>query len=60
MGAYIEFVHNGLSSKSKEFEFPDHAKAIRHVGEDHCILSRDMGQPGNPLHLDGLVGFSLN
>jgi predicted metal-dependent phosphotriesterase family hydrolase len=57
MGAYIEFVHNGLISKSKEFEFPDYAKAIRYVGVDHCILSRDMGQPENPLHLDGLVPF---
>ena len=57
MGAYIEFVYNGLIGKSKEFDFADYAKAIRFVGVEHCILSSDMGQPGNPLHPDGLVGF---
>jgi predicted metal-dependent phosphotriesterase family hydrolase len=24
---------------------------------NHCILSSDMGQPGNPLHTDGLTAF---
>lgn len=42
---------------SKEFDFKDYAKAIRYVGVDHCILSSDMGQPGNPLHTDGLTAF---
>jgi hypothetical protein len=57
MGAYIEFVYNGLIGKAKEFDFADYAKAIRAVGVEHCILSSDMGQPGNPLHPDGLVAF---
>jgi hypothetical protein len=57
MGSYIEFVYNGLIGKAKEFDFADYAKAIRAVGVDHCILSSDMGQPGNPLHPDGLVAF---
>jgi hypothetical protein len=57
MGAYIEFVYNGLIGKAKEFEFADYAKAIRAVGVDHCILSSDMGQPPNPLHPDGLLAF---
>jgi len=57
MGAYIEFVYNGLTGKSKEFDFADYARAIRAVGVDHCILSSDMGQPGNPLHPDGLAAF---
>ena len=57
LGAYIEFVYNGLTGKSKAFDFADYAKAIRAVGVDHCILSSDMGQPGNPLHPDGLVLF---
>jgi hypothetical protein len=52
MGAYAEFVYNGI--KSKQFEFGDYAKAIRAVGVEHCILSSDMGQPSNPLHPDGL------
>ena len=57
MGAYIEFVYNGLIGKVKEFDFTDYAKAIRAIGIDHCILSSDMGQPGNPLHPDGLDAF---
>ncbi len=57
MGAYIEFVYNGLTGTAKEFSFADYAKAIRFVGVDHCILSSDMGQPGNPLHTDGLIAF---
>jgi hypothetical protein len=52
MGAYAEFVYNGI--KSKQFEFADYAKAIRAVGVEHCILSSDMGQPSSPLHPDGL------
>lgn len=57
MGAYLEFTYNGLIGKSKEFDFADYAKAIRFVGVEHCILSSDMGQPGNPLHPDALVAF---
>ena len=54
LGAYIEFVYNGLIGASKQFDFADYAKAIRAVGVEHCILSSDMGQPANPLHPDGL------
>jgi hypothetical protein len=54
LGAYIEFVYNGLIGGSKQFDFADYAKAIRAVGAEHCILSSDMGQVGNPLHPDGL------
>lgn len=54
LGAYIEFVYNGLIGGSKQFDFANYAKAIREVGVDHCILSSDMGQPANPLHPDGL------
>jgi Family of unknown function (DUF6282) len=57
MGAYIEFVYNGLTGTAKEYDFADYAKAIRFVGVEHCILSSDMGQPGNPLHPDGLAAF---
>ncbi len=56
-GAYLEFVYNGLVGPNKEFEFADYAKAVRAVGVEHCILSSDMGQPGNPLHPDGLERF---
>jgi hypothetical protein len=57
MGAYIEFVYNGLLGTYKEFTFKDYARAIRYVGVDHCILASDMGQPANPLHPDGLVAL---
>jgi hypothetical protein len=57
LGAYLEFVYNGLTGASKEFDFADYAKAIRAIGVDHCILSSDMGQPANPLHPDGLQLF---
>jgi hypothetical protein len=39
MGAYIEFVYNGLIGSAKEFTFKDYARAIRYVGVEHCILS---------------------
>jgi Family of unknown function (DUF6282) len=57
MGAYIEFVYNGLIGREKQFTFADYAKAIRYVGVEHCILSSDMGQPGNPIHPDGLIAL---
>ena len=57
LGAYIEFVYNGLVGNPKQFDFADYAKAIRAIGPEHCILSSDMGQPANPLHPDGLLAF---
>src|SRR5580692_2776784 len=57
MGAYIEFVYNGLIGSYKESTFQDYARAIRSVGVEHCILASDMGQPANPLHPDGLVAL---
>ncbi len=55
MGAYIEFVYNALSQKI--LAMSDYAPAIREVGPEHCILSSDLGQAGNPLHPDGLETF---
>ena len=57
MGAWIEFVYNALIGAGKEFEFADYARAIREIGPEHCILSSDLGQAGNPLHPDGLAAF---
>jgi hypothetical protein len=54
MGAYLEFVSNALIGKTKSAEFRDYAAAMRAVGLEHCILSSDLGQAGNPLHPDGL------
>ena len=57
MGAYIEFVYNALIGPNKAFDIPEYARAIRAVGPEHCILSSDLGQAGNPLHPDGLLAF---
>ncbi|HVP45538.1 MAG TPA: DUF6282 family protein [Bryobacteraceae bacterium] len=57
MGAYIEFVYNALIGPNKAFDIKEYAQAIRAVGPEHCILSSDLGQAGNPLHPDGLLAF---
>lgn len=57
MGAKLEFVYNALIGSNKMFEPEDYAKAIRAVGPEHCIMSSDLGQAGNPLHPDGFAAF---
>jgi hypothetical protein len=57
LGAYVEFVYNGLIGPFKEFTFADYAKAIRGIGPAHAILSSDLGQIQNPLHPDGWVSY---
>lgn len=57
MGAWLEFVYNALIGANKEFEFGDYVKAMRAVGVEHCIVSSDLGQAGNPLHPDGLEAY---
>lgn len=57
LGAYIEFVYNGLIGRGKKFEMRDYAKAIREVGPESCILASDLGQAENPLPPDGLSAF---
>ena len=47
LGARLEFVY----SKTPDF------KTIRDIGPEHCILSSDLGQAGNPLHPDGFLVF---
>lgn len=53
LGAYLEFVwvRPGTPAAAET------ARAIREVGPEHCILSSDLGQAGNPLHPDGLAAF---
>lgn len=57
MGAYLEFVYNALIGPNKAFDIQEYATAIRGLGPEHCILSSDLGQAGNPLHPDGLAAF---
>jgi uncharacterized protein DUF6282 len=57
LGAYIEFVYNGLTGPEKQYDPRDYANAIREIGPKSCILASDMGQPKNPLHPDALAAF---
>jgi hypothetical protein len=57
LGAYIEFVYNGLIGPYKEFSFDDYVKAIHAVGPEHSILASDMGQVVNPVHTEALKQF---
>jgi hypothetical protein len=56
-GAFIEFVYGGMVGRNPEFHIEDFTQAIRAIGPPSCILSSDLGQPGNPLHPDGLAAF---
>jgi hypothetical protein len=57
MGAYIEFVYNGLIGPYKEFSFEEYAQAMHAVGPEHCILASDLGQVVNPVHTEGLKQY---
>lgn len=57
MGAYVEFVYNGLIGPYKEFSFDDYVKAIRAVGPKNSILASDMGQMVNPVHTEALKQY---
>ena len=57
LGAYIEFVYNGLIGPNKIFEFADYTKAIRSLDPGVCILATDLGRAVNPLHPDGMEAF---
>lgn len=57
IGAYIEFVYNGLIGPHREFAIHEYAKAIRLIGIPDCIVSSDMGQMVNPVHPQGLMRF---
>jgi hypothetical protein len=57
LGAYLEFVYNGVIGAAREYAISDYVKAIREVGPKSCILSSDMGQAANPLHTDALIAF---
>lgn len=51
LGAYLEFKWVKPDSDAAAL----YAKGIRAVGPEFCVLSSDLGQPGNPLHPDGLL-----
>jgi hypothetical protein len=55
MGAFIEHPYNVMIEGRAGADAI--IKAIREVGPEHCILTSDLGQPGNPIHPDGLLFF---
>jgi uncharacterized protein DUF6282 len=56
-GAYLELVYNAVEGKYKAHDIQDYVDAMRAVGPDHCIMSTDLSQIGNPLHPDGMAAF---
>src|ERR1051326_7646454 len=42
---------------SKAVPVADAARAIREIGAEHFIITSDLGQASNPLHVDGLRAF---
>ncbi len=57
LGAFIEFVGGSMTTADAESRVNRMADAIRRVGPDACILSSDLGQPGNALPPDGFGAF---
>jgi hypothetical protein len=58
LGAYLELAYGHLLGANTKLTFESYAAAIRAIGPDHVILSTDLGQPGNPLHPDGLEALA--
>jgi hypothetical protein len=57
LGAFIEFVGANIGDADGPARLTRFAAAIKAVGPDHCILSSDLGQAGNPLPADGFGAF---
>jgi hypothetical protein len=53
LGAYIELVYTPLTEDAVGKD----VYAIRAAGAGSVVLSSDLGQPGNPLHPDGLLAM---
>lgn len=59
LGAFIEFVGGSLAGAESGARLDRFAAAIRQIGPASCILSSDLGQPGNALPADGFAAFLL-
>lgn len=57
LGAFIEFVGANIGDADGPARLTRFAEAIKAIGTDHCILSSDLGQAGNPLPTDGFGAF---
>ena len=57
LGAFIEFPAETVIGKGASISAQEVSEAVRAIGADHCVLSSDLGQAGNPLPPDGLAQF---
>ena len=57
LGAFVEFAGSTMANASAAERVDRFAEAIRTVGPEHCILSSDLGQEGNPVPPDGFGDF---
>ena len=57
LGAFIEFVGGTLESADANARMDRFAAAIKAIGPEHCILSSDLGQRGNPQPAEGFAAF---
>ncbi len=57
LGAYLELAYGHLLGANARLTIESYAAAIRAIGPEHVVLSTDLGQPGNPMHPDGMDAF---
>ena len=63
MGAILEYDFGATLSRfpmwklSESDKFAQYVKAIKEIGPEHIAISSDLGQPMNPIHTDGLIGY---
>ena len=57
MGAYIEFTLIGILPNEFCHDPAEIAETIKTIGPEHCIVSTDLGQPQNPLPVEGMRLF---
>jgi hypothetical protein len=53
-GAYMNYIFGSLSPRYHWLSGSELLEQIRSVGVDNCVVSSDMGQPGNPHSPDAL------
>ena len=57
MGAYIEFTLIGMLPNEFCHDPAQTVQTIKTIGPEHCIVSTDLGQPQNPLPVEGMRLF---
>ena len=57
VGAYMEFTIIGILPNEFCHHPADLVKVIKSIGAEHCIVSTDLGQPQNPLPVEGMRLF---